>query len=118
MKKVKLQLEGLDGNAFSLMGAFKHQARKEGWSSSEIDAVLAEAQSGDYDHLLCTLSDHCADPEEEEEEDEEEDDDCDFADPGGRSALRAATEANPRNLPCPSCGAEDVLTPADVARGY
>lgn len=27
-----------------------------------------------------------------------------FADPGGRSALRAATKSNPRNLPCPTCG--------------
>ncbi len=41
-----------------------------------------------------------------------------FADPGGRSALRAATRHNPRNLPCPTCGAADVLTPADVAAGY
>lgn len=41
-----------------------------------------------------------------------------FADPGGNSALRAATRSNPRNLPCPTCGAKRVLTPADVARGY
>lgn len=41
-----------------------------------------------------------------------------FADPGGNSALRAATKDNPRNLPCPNCGRKDVLTPADVARGY
>lgn len=41
-----------------------------------------------------------------------------FADPGGDSALRAATPDNPRNLPCPTCGAENVLTPIDVARGY
>lgn len=41
-----------------------------------------------------------------------------FADPGGRSALRAATRRNPRNLPCPTCGAPDRLTPADRARGY
>lgn len=34
------------------------------------------------------------------------------------SALRAATRENPRHLPCPTCGAEDVLTPADRARGY
>ena len=39
-----------------------------------------------------------------------------FARPG--SALRAATRSNPRNLPCPTCGAPDVLTPADRARGY
>lgn len=41
-----------------------------------------------------------------------------FADPGGNSALRRASADNPRNLPCPNCGAENVLTPADRARGY
>lgn len=44
--------------------------------------------------------------------------DCDFADPGGKSALRAATKSNPRNLPCPTCGRKNRLTPADRARGY
>jgi hypothetical protein len=41
-----------------------------------------------------------------------------FADPGGKSALRAATKSNPRNLPCPNCGAANRLTPADRAHGY
>ena len=41
-----------------------------------------------------------------------------FADPGGRSALRAATKHNPRNLPCPNCGEPNRLTPADRDRGY
>lgn len=41
-----------------------------------------------------------------------------FADPGGKSALRAASRNNPRNLPCPNCGTPDVLTPADKAQGY
>lgn len=41
-----------------------------------------------------------------------------FADPGGNSALRAASASNPRNLPCPSCRAPNRLTPADRARGY
>ena len=41
-----------------------------------------------------------------------------FANPGGRSALRAATRSNPRNLPCPTCGRENMLTPADKRRGY
>jgi len=40
----------------------------------------------------------------------------DFANPG--SALRAATAENPRNLPCPTCNRENMLTPADRARGY
>lgn len=42
----------------------------------------------------------------------------DFADPGGKSALRAASKTNPRNLPCPTCGAKNKLTPADRALGY
>ena len=42
----------------------------------------------------------------------------DFADPGGRSALRAASRNNPRNLPCPTCGQPNKLTPADVRQGY
>lgn len=41
-----------------------------------------------------------------------------FANPGGNSALRAATKGNPRNLPCPTCGQPNRLTPADKARGY
>ena len=45
-------------------------------------------------------------------------DGVEFADPGGRSALRAATRSNPRNLPCPTCGRENMLTPADKRRGY
>ena len=41
-----------------------------------------------------------------------------FADPTGRSTLRAATSKNPRNLPCPTCKKPDRLTPADRLLGY
>ena len=41
-----------------------------------------------------------------------------FADPGGRSALRAATRGNPRIYSCPTCKAPRVLTRIDKARGY
>lgn len=44
--------------------------------------------------------------------------DLQFMDPGGRSALRASSRRNPRNLPCPSCGEKNRLTPADRAAGY
>lgn len=44
--------------------------------------------------------------------------DDDFADPGGESALRAASASNPRNLPCPTCKAPNKLTPKDRALGY
>ena len=58
-KKVELELVGLDGNAFYLMGAFQRQARKEGWTKEEIEEVLEECRSSDYDHLLVTLMAHC-----------------------------------------------------------
>ena len=44
--------------------------------------------------------------------------DNDFADPGGRSALRAASKNNPRNLPCLNCKAPNKLTPKDRQLGY
>lgn len=44
--------------------------------------------------------------------------DIEFADPGGRSALRAASKRNPRNLPCPTCEQPNRLTPRDVQLGY
>jgi len=50
--------------------------------------------------------------------DDRDDDRIEFADPGGRSALRAASKTNPRNLPCPNCKKKNRLTPADRARGY
>ena len=48
--------------------------------------------------------------------DEEYDDD--FADPGGNSALRAATPSNPRIYPCPTCGKPNRLTLKDVQLHY
>jgi len=58
-KTVNLDLVGVNGNVFMIMGVFQIQARKEGWIKNEIDAVLAEAKSGDYDHLLATIINHC-----------------------------------------------------------
>jgi predicted RNA-binding Zn-ribbon protein involved in translation (DUF1610 family) len=37
-----------------------------------------------------------------------------FADPGGRSALRAGV----RRFPCPTCGKKNALTAADVRLHY
>jgi hypothetical protein len=68
MKTINLSLVGLDGNAFSLMGAFSKQAKREGWTSDEIKSVTDDAMSGDYDHLLRTLINHC-EPEEYEDSD-------------------------------------------------
>ena len=48
----------------------------------------------------------------------EDDQVCDFASPGSGSALRAATDSNPRNLPCPTCEQPNRLTPHDVLLCY
>lgn len=58
-KTVNLELVGLDGNAFYLMGAFQRQAQREKWTKEEIDAVLEECRKSDYNHLLVTLMKHC-----------------------------------------------------------
>jgi hypothetical protein len=70
-KKVTLRLVGINGNAFSLMGAFQHQARREKWTPEEIKAVLDECTKGDYNHLLVTLMDHCEDPDNSDDSDDE-----------------------------------------------
>ncbi len=73
-KKITLQLAGLDGNAFFLMGAFSRQARREGWTQKEINTVLDDAKGGDYSHLLQVLIQHSQSPNEDDgdwEEDEE-----------------------------------------------
>lgn len=59
LPKVDLPLVGLDGNAFSILGRFRRAARKAGWTAPQIDALLEEAMSGDYDNLLQTVVRHC-----------------------------------------------------------
>lgn len=71
-KTVDLELEGVDGNAYAIMGIFSRQARREGWTQEEIDLVLEEAKSGDYDHLLSTIMTYC-EPQDEDEDEEEQD---------------------------------------------
>jgi hypothetical protein len=55
MNKPKFDLTSVDGNAFSLMGGWQRAARKAGWTPEEIEKVIKECKSGDYDHLVQTL---------------------------------------------------------------
>lgn len=92
------------------------------------DFEQSHAPEYEYDCTECGnpcdvsgLCDDCRDPYDDYDPSQDPYHDyCepDFADPGGMSALRAATPDNPRNLPCPTCGRENMLTPADRARGY
>ena len=63
-KKVNLDLVGIDGNAYIIMATFTKQAKKEGWSQDEIELVIEEAQSKDYDHLVSIIMNHCQAEEE------------------------------------------------------
>jgi len=56
--KPKLKLTGRDGNAFAIMGKAREAAKKAGWGKPEIDALLKEAMSGDYNNLLCVMMKH------------------------------------------------------------
>ncbi len=58
MDKPKLKLVGTDGNAYAVLGAAQSAARKAGWDKGRIEALLKEAMSGDYNHLLATVQQH------------------------------------------------------------
>ena len=58
-KTVNLNLVGVNGDAFHIMGVFRRHAKKEDWTEEEINTVLDEAMTGDYDHLLTTIDNHC-----------------------------------------------------------
>lgn len=53
-QNVKVQLTGLDGNAFAVLGRCQTAARRAKVPETEIKTFLDEAMSGDYDHLLQT----------------------------------------------------------------
>lgn len=57
-KKIKMNLVGIDGNAFAIIGNFRKQARKEKWTKEEIDSVIEKAMEFDYNHLLVTILNH------------------------------------------------------------
>lgn len=56
MKNTKpvVKLLGRDGNAFMILGACRRAAYSAGWDKDQVDAVLDEMKSGDYNHLLMT----------------------------------------------------------------
>lgn len=59
-RTINFNLIGQDGNAFVLLGGWQRQARREGWSNKDINKVVNNATSGDYNNLLSVLSAHCS----------------------------------------------------------
>lgn len=56
---VWLDLSLVDGNAFAIMGVWKQQARREGWTKEQIDHVIDDAKSSTYNHLVRTIQRNC-----------------------------------------------------------
>lgn len=52
MEKPTLELSGVDGNAFMLLGKARKVALK---NNMDWEKIHTEATAGDYDHLLQTL---------------------------------------------------------------
>jgi hypothetical protein len=68
--EVEVQLVGLDGNAFSILGRVAQAMRRAGISKEDIDAYHADATSDDYNHLLrVTMETVTCDPYDEDDED-------------------------------------------------
>jgi len=52
---VHIHLVGEDGNAYSILGRLQKALRRAEIPKDEIEAVMADATSGDYNHLLRTV---------------------------------------------------------------
>ena len=46
-------LIGVDGNAYALMGYTMDAMKREKFTREEINAMLEDAKSSDYNHLIC-----------------------------------------------------------------
>ena len=53
-----IDLDGPMGNAFALLGVAKSEAMGLGIDRDDIDAILDDMKSGDYNNLLKTMDEH------------------------------------------------------------
>jgi hypothetical protein len=96
-------------------------------SSEELLMSWAAIFNSDVARFMPDVLGWDGEPVEQDEEEDADDDydpwddpdgDYDFANPGGTSALRRATDSNPRNQDCSQCGRKNILTPKDKSLGY
>lgn len=52
---VEVKLVDQDGNVFAILGAVQRAMRQADVDKTDIDAMMAEAQTGDYDQVLRTV---------------------------------------------------------------
>jgi len=50
--KIEIDLTGPQGNAFFLLGTASKLGRQLGWDRDEIEILLRQMRSGDYDNLI------------------------------------------------------------------
>lgn len=58
MNKPVIDLNTVDGNAFSILAAVREALLAHGVSEAEVEKYTKEATAGDYDHLLITTMDY------------------------------------------------------------
>lgn len=60
-QKVKptIDLGNMDGNAFNMIGVARKALKKAGYSKEELEEFTKDATSGDYDHVLQVIFNHC-----------------------------------------------------------
>lgn len=56
--KITIDLTGPDGNAFSLMGYANSYGKQLGYTRDEINSLINEMMSGDYENLLQVFDRH------------------------------------------------------------
>lgn len=54
--EVEVDLIGMDSNAFSIIASVRKSLRRAGVDQEQVDLFVQEATSGDYDHLLQTVT--------------------------------------------------------------
>ena len=58
---IVIDLDGPDGNAFVLLGTAKRFAKQLCYDDIEIDSMLADMRSSNYEHLLKVFDKHFGD---------------------------------------------------------
>lgn len=57
-RRIEMDLTGPEGNAFAIMGVAQQLSRSLGYNTEKI---LAEMQSGDYEHLIDVMEQYFGD---------------------------------------------------------
>ena len=54
-ERIEIRLDGPEGNAFVLLGFARKYGEQLGWTDVQIDSIINDMQSSDYEHLIQTF---------------------------------------------------------------